>query len=515
MTSHKRRRAPRAILAAASGLAVAAASLTVAAPAAQAAAQVNGFVNGVVGVTQSITVSGISMNLVGQSTCDMLPTINGVVQTVVTGPWTMVGSSGQATFQWRPTTTGAATFTLSNCSPTDGSSFNPGARTVSAVSTSTTISAPNTAQVGTAVQITVTVQSASPSGYQPTGSVVVKDANGATIQTMGLTPGPGNGQSYAYYRWTPTAPGQYIISATYQPSGSNATSSTSAQDIIQATPSGSTISLKAPGTLTQGVPVTLIANVVPASVQGTVGFTLNGNPISAAIPIVNGQSTFQWTPTVTGQVTLGASYTTNQGGSGSTTDVVNIVAGPAQSDKITLVQPGWGPWMPNNSYTLGNGSSFAFQASTLSGAPVTLSETGPCQVSGLTITVPVGSGVCNLQASSPGGSGYAPITFGYTVNLIPGVQTADVAAPPSGRFKVGRVLVLESPGQTDTNAGQNIRWNVLKKGGGRKHCKLLYPDNGSVTLRIASKGSCTVVGRAPGVAGQWQPFRTARNYTGR
>jgi hypothetical protein len=267
--------------------------------------------------------------------------------------------------------------------------------------------------------------------------------------------------------------------------------------------------------LTQGVPVTLIANVVPASVQGTVGFTLNGNPISAAIPIVNGQSTFQWTPTVTGQVTLGASYTTNQGGSGSTTDVVNIVAGPAQSDKITLVQPGWGPWMPNNSYTLGNGSSFAFQASTLSGAPVTLSETGPCQVSGLTITVPVGSGVCNLQASSPGGSGYAPITFGYTVNLIPGVQTADVAAPPSGRFKVGRVLVLESPGQTDTNAGQNIRWNVLKKGGGRKHCKLLYPDNGSVTLRIASKGSCTVVGRAPGVAGQWQPFRTARNYTGR
>ena len=114
MTSMKRRRAPRAIVAAASGLAVAAASLTVAAPAANADATVTGFVNGVVGVTQSITVSGISMNLVGQSSCDMVPTINGVVQTVVTGPWTMVGSSGQATFQWRPTTTGAATFTLSD-----------------------------------------------------------------------------------------------------------------------------------------------------------------------------------------------------------------------------------------------------------------------------------------------------------------------------------------------------------------------------------------------------------------
>jgi hypothetical protein len=503
-------RAPRATLAAASGLAIAAASLTAAAPAAQAA--VSGFVNGPVGVTQNITVTGLSLTELGQSTCTIVPSINNVQQSAVQGPFTSTGDSGQATFQWTPLSPGAATLTLSpNCTGT----FNPGAVTISPVSTTTTISAPNTAKVGTATQITVTVQSQSPSTNQPQGSVVIKDANGATITSMGLTNGPGTGQSYAYYWWTPTAPGQYIIQATYQPSGGNATASTSAQDIIQATPSGGTISLKAPGTLTQGVPITLTATVFPANVQGTVGFTLNGNPISAAIPIVNGVANFTWTPNVAGQVTLGASYTTNQGGSGSTTDVVTISGAPAQSDSITLVQPGWGPWAPNGSYTLGNGSNFAFQASTLSGAPVTLSETGPCQVSGLTINVPVGSGVCNLQASSPGGNGYAPVTFGYTVNLIPGVQVANIAAPPSGRFKVGRVLVLESPGQADTNAGQNIGWKVQKKGGGRKHCKLLYPDNGSVTLRIASKGSCTVIGSAPGVAGQWQPFKTARNYTGR
>ena len=77
------------------------------------------------------------------------------------------------------------------------------------------------------------------------------------------------------------------------------------------------------------------------------------------------------------------------------------------------------------------------------------------------------------------------------------------------------MLVLESPGQTDTNAGQNIGWKILKKGGGRKHCKLLYPDNGSVTVRIKSKGECTVVGTAPAVAGQWQKFRTVRKYRGR
>ena len=80
---------------------------------------------------------------------------------------------------------------------------------------------------------------------------------------------------------------------------------------------------------------------------------------------------------------------------------------------------------------------------------------------------------------------------------------------------MGRVLVLENPGQVDTNAGQNIRWRILKRDQGRKHCKLLYPNNGSVTLRIRSKGECTVVGTAPAVAGEWQRFRTVRKYRGR
>lgn len=504
-------RAPRAALAAASGLAIAAASLTFAAPAAQAAS-VSGPTSAAINSTVTYTVSSASAG-----TYELIqgsPT-SGVIwaqQDVGVG-----AGNAYLTF----TTPGYATqLPLQVFFTTDQTTFTPVGNSITlnvgVNATTTTISAPNTAKVGTPTQITVTVSSASGSSYSPPGTVVVKDTNGATLQTMGLTPGPGQGQSYAYWRWTPTSAGTFTFIATYQPAaGAQATASTSVQDAIVATPSGNTISLTAPPTLTQGVPVTLTASVFPSNVQGTVGFTLNGNPISAAIPIVNGVANFTWTPNVAGQVTLGASYTTNQGGSGSTTDVVTISGAPAQSDSITLVQPGWGPWAPNGSYTLGNGSNFAFQATSLSGAPVTLSETGPCQVSGLNINVPVGSGVCNLQASTPGGNGYAPVTFGYTVNLIPGVQTANIAAPPSGRYKVGRVLVLESPGQVDTNAGQNIGWKVQKKGGGRQHCKLLYPDNGSVTLRIAGQGSCTVIGSAPGVAGQWQPFKTARNYTGR
>ncbi len=381
------------------------------------------------------------------------------------------------------------------------------------VATTTTINAPNTATLGQSITITATVTSAGGSQYNPPGQVRITDANNATITTMGLTNGPGAGQSYAYFRWTPQTAGTFIFIATYVPSsGSLATASTSPQDAVIATPSGNTISISAPPTLSLGTPVTLVATVYPSSVQGSVGFTVNGSPISAAIPISNGSAAFTWTPNIGGKITLGASYTTNTGGSGSTSEVVTVSA-PTATDVITLVQPGWGAWANGGSYNMGNGANFAFQASTLSGAPVSLTETGPCQVSGLTLSVNSGSGACNMKASTPGGNGYAGVTYSYNINLVPGIQTAKISAPPSGRFKVGRVLVLESPNVTDTDAGQNITWKIKK--GGKKYCALLYPSNGAVTLRIKGKGTCTAIGSAPGVAGQWQPFTTARNYTGR
>lgn len=502
-----RARSWRALVASAGAGALMLAGITVASAPAQAAT-VTGFGNGPVGVQQTITVTGITPSLLGESTCTMQPLINNVVQPQVVGNITLVGSQNAVTFLWTPQVAGSATFNITDCTGLT----NPGAVTIGKVNTASVISAPNTAQVGVATKITVTVQSQSPSSYSPTGQVVVRDGNGATLQTLGLTAGPGNGQAYAYYYWTPTTTGQYIVQATYNGDANASASPPSAQDIIQATPSGSTIALKHPPVMYVGVPTTLTANVFPVTVQGSVGFTVNGQPISGSIPIVNGSASMTWTPPAAGTITLGASYTTNQGGSGSTSEQITIQP-PSQTDAITLVQPGWGPWAPGGTYTLGNGSNFTFQASTLSGAAVTLSETGPCQVSGLTITVPVGSGTCNLRASSPGANGYAPTTAGYTVNLIPGVQQASVVAPQSGRFKVGRVLVLEAPGQADTNAGQNITWNVQK--GGKAVCKLLYPDNGSVTVRIAKKGQCTVVGRAPGVPGQWQPFSVTRTYIGR
>lgn len=503
MTTTPRRMHSRIPAAAAAALALVGLGLAGAAPASATGA--SGWGNGTVGVPMNVTATGICNS--AQLTIQV-EYANG--QTFSSAP-VYADINGNANIVFTPPQAGTITSAIigSTCDP-----YTLGSVSIANVATTTTVNAPNNAKVGTATQITVTVQSASPSTYSPQGTVVVKDINGATVQTMGLTNGPGTGQAYAYWWWTPQTAGSYTFQATYQPaSGTFANSSVSPQDVVVATPSGNTISLSAPPSLNVGTPVTLTASVYPASVQGSVGFTVNGAWITGSIPLVNGVATTQWTPTAPGQVTLGASYTTPQGGSGSTTDVVTVQAGPAQQDAITLVQPGWGPWAPNGTYTLGNGSNFTFQASSLSGSPVTLSETGPCGVSGLTINVPTGSGACNVQATSAGGRGYAPVTYGYTVNLIPGVQTAVLAAPPSGSYKLGRSLVLESPQQQDTNAGQNVEWTVKKAT--RANCTLQYPSSGAVTLKLLKKGKCNVVGTAPGVPGQWQPFKTARNYVGR
>jgi hypothetical protein len=466
---------------------------------APAQAAVTGF-GGAVGVLQTVTVTDVTTSGVGQSTCTVTPTINGVAQASTSG--TLQGTT--LTFQWTPANVGAATFSMSDCTTT---SIIPAA-SITQVTTTTIISTPNTAPLNQAVRVNITVQSASPSTYTPTGQVVVRNANGAVLSTMGLTPGPGVGQSFAYYWWTPTAAGTFFFVATYN-GDSNATTSVSPQDTVIATPSGNTISLSAPATMTQGVPVQLTATVFPSGTQGSVGFTVNGQPISASVPLnAQGQASFTWTPTAAGQITLGASYMTSQGGSGSTSERVTVVAGAAAKDTISLTQPGVGPWNPNGVYTVPNGTTFTFQASTQSGSPVTLSDTGPCQVNGLTLTVDVGSGQCNLVASSPGGPGYAANQQGYTVVASPGTQALTFQPPASSRVNRGRNIRLEANGGSDTNAGQAVNWRAINSGG---VCRVTFPANGSVIVRTTGAGTCQIRGIAQAVPGQWN--RMVVNYT--
>ena len=462
------------------------------------------------------------VTLSGPSTAGINTSVTYTVGGTDGGNWTLTGPSiqimsyncGLATATCTPSFTFTTPATLGPLALTasNGTSSATTALTVTGpVSTTTVVTASNDGKVGQPTLITSTVTSSGGSSYVPTGQIVISDSNNAVIHSGALTQGPGAGQSNMYFRYTPTAPGTYTFIATYT-GDAQATRSVSAQDALIASASGNPISLAVPPSLSENTPIVLTASLVPSSTRGTVGFTVNGAAISAAVPIINGTASFNWTPNIQGKVTLGAEYTTNNGGSGSTTDVVTIGA-PTATDVITLIQPGWGAWGNGTAHAMGNGSNFPFTATTLSGAGVTLSETGPCTVSGLTLKVNAGSGVCNMTASTPGGNGYQGVSYSYTINLVPGTQSATLKAPVSGRYKVKKVLVLESATEQDTSAGQNISWKLKKKG--RSNCKMMNRDSGAVTLKILKKGTCTVVGRAPGVAGAWEPFKTARKYTGR
>lgn len=487
-------RRPRGIIAIATG-ALALGAIALAAPPSQA-------LGCSVGNVPSPAIIGVSYNISALECSPGSPIVVTYQNGSTVSLQTFSGAGNSVVANWVPNVLGAATLSI------DGNAAPP--TTVQQVSTSAVVSAPNTAQVGVATKVTVTVQSQSPSTYSPTGTVTVKNGQGNVIQTMGLTPGPGTGQSYAYWWFTPPATGNYVFVASYSGDAS-AAASNSPQDVMFASQSGNTITLVAPGTLTVGVPVTLTATFVPTTIQGSVGFTYNGQPISASVPIQNGVATFNWTPPAPGSGNLGANYTTNGGASGSSSpDPVTIVAGPVQSDVVTLTQPGFGTWAPNGTYSLPSGTSTTMTASTLSGSPVTLTETGPCTVSGLTITVPPGGGQCNIQAKSNGGNGYAPVTYGYTVSAGIAQQTATISAPLSGKVNKGRTIILEAPGQSDTNAGQNINWSITQGKG--KVCKLIYPSSGAVNLKMKGKGTCTVKGFAPGIPNQWAPYQVVRTY---
>lgn len=86
------------------------------------------------------------------------------------------------------------------------------------------------------------------------------------------------------------------------------------------------------------------------------------------------------------------------------------------------------------------------------------------------------------------------------------------AAPPSGRFTVGRTIGLQNPAQGTTNADESITWRVTS-GGNR--CVLRFPACGAVNLKLRRAGQWTLIARAPGVPGQWLAFELRRTYTAR
>jgi hypothetical protein len=466
--------------------------------------------NGIVGVPQTVIYTLTSGSIQDGSQVPITATGSAFPQTVTAATVTLFSGS-QASFVWTPPHVGTWTFCATGFTCT-GSAF------VNQVGTSISVTAPNTVQVGVGTTVSATVSAQSGSVLSPLGSVqfaiVGRGNQGAPVWLNGGSP------STASLPWTPTVLGPVTWTATYTPWSVNGNadttcgaSCTSAPDTVQVTASGASFFLSNPGALTAGATAQLQAVVGVVPPTGSVTFFINGGVIAANVPVTaQGLAVTNWTPPAPGQYTLSANWIANNGVQGTANEVLNVVAGPVAADGIVVTQVGVGVWSPAGVYTLQNGTSATFTTASSSGAPVTLTDSGPCTMSGNSLVVSQGNGSCRLIASSPGGNGYAANTLSFQVNLAPGTQTATIAAPVSGRVNVGRTLRLESPNQADTNAGQNITWRITE--GRNTVCSLRFPSSGAVNLRINRRGQCNVVGSAPAVPGQWNAFRVTRSYRG-
>ena len=477
--------------------------------------------NGQVGVPQSLVITaglpaGTLCGSVLAPTATVFGNANGTTKALGTATFAtcISNTTFQYTYQWIPN---AAT-TWYVYASVSGTSSESSRSAITAVPASTVLSAPATVKLGQPVTLTATVTATNGSLFSPQGTVQFGVLGGSTIGSPvalnQATP------SVAQIQWVPAVLGSTNLIATFLPANSGttaqnvtcATTCTSAPDNVQVTASGVNMYLSNPPAFAAGSASTLTAVVSVVPPSGSVTFTINGAVLASNVAVQpNGYAQTSWTPPAPGQFVVGASWAGNANLTGSAQETVSVGAAPAQSDRIIIVTADGSTLTAGTTYTVANGTVITFTSSTASGAPVTFTETGPCSITGNAFTVSQGNGSCQVTATSPGGNGYGPATASATINLVPGNQTAKLAAPKSGNVNVGKTITLEKPSQGKTNAGQPITWKVTK---GTSVCTLKFPSNGSVKLKVNKKGSCTVQAKAKAVSGQWNAFKITRTYKG-
>lgn len=380
-----------------------------AAPAAPAGAAFIATPNGLSGVSQEIVV--YAPTLKGQAAAIGLAL--GANQSMVQ---TVVNAQGYGYAQWTPTAAGV--WTVSGL----GNTTVAGATTISvaAMPTTTVVEAPNFIQQGVGNPIIVSVTA--PGGTMaPTGTVTLYSQPSQTVLATATVNQVGTSTtSVATISYNPGAnvTGTMPMSATFTPSTGafGGSSSSNASPVV--TSSVNTVTLAFPPNLNVGQPVTLTAVLGNGMPGGSVAFLVDGQGVSPSIATVNGEASFTWTPNAAGTHVISAQYSGSYGGknySGTATQPIAIGAA-LPTDVITVdPQPG-APWGVGTPLTLTAGTTITLGATSASGAPVVLSENGPCIINGAALTARA-AGQCQVTAYSPGSPAYLPASQTYLVGV--------------------------------------------------------------------------------------------------
>ena len=362
--------------------------------------------NGMVGMAQEILIYAPTLK-------NQAITVGFALGSAGSSQQTTVGANGYASMSWTPNLAGS--WTISGL----GNAIGVGSTTVSVASmpTSTQLFVPTSA-TSNAVSIVAVVVSAQDGSFAPEGTVSLASAFGVPVGTQSVTPIAGSSSSYANFNWTPQVLGAFPLVASYNPSSNATTASAAPQATAQIVSNAGVVELRLPATFRVGVPTLLSAMVTPNTTVGSAAFQLNGGYLSGSIPLANGISTTQWTPTQQGNqvITTQFTSTTPAGLSGQVSQAINVLA-PFPADTINVTAPS-GPWGPGRPIAITAGTSTQLTLSASSATQVLLSENGPCAINGSIITG-LGAGTCTVTAASVGGNGYSANSEQFVVTVNP------------------------------------------------------------------------------------------------
>lgn len=360
--------------------------------------------NGIAGVTQEVVVSA--------------PKLKGQVVTLgfqnngTTGSLqTTIGSNGYGYMNWLPSASGTWTITGLGTAVGLGSTN----ITISPLSTATTLLAPNYAQVGQNAPLTAIVTA--PVGtVSPQGTVTVYNQNLNVIATGAVAPIAGTGSASVTMNWTPSFSVGSTLSATFVPSNNTVTGSSSPQTTVGLQSDVVPVAMRISQSIHVNQPVLLSAVLGYNMPEGSAAFISNLGGLSPSIPTVNGVSNWLWTPNVAGVQYLRVDYSsTVRNTSGSSQQSVNVLPALPQ-DSISMSAAGYGTITGASPLSLTVGQSVALTGTTTSGAPVLLSEQGPCAIAGNSI-IALGVGQCVVTAMTPGTAAYTTDTNTYVVGV--------------------------------------------------------------------------------------------------
>ncbi|WP_430335104.1 beta strand repeat-containing protein [Rhodococcus sp. ACT016] len=349
--------------------------------------------------------------------------------------------------QWAPT----------RCIPSDNKGpLNSGAGPLATItiaasqaSTTTTLSAPATAETGAPVTLTANVAPG-----EATGSVQFQD-NGTDIGSPVEVSGGAASLNHTF-----TSAGSHSITAVFTATGNFTGSTSSAQTVAVSDPAptdvATTLGLTVPQNAETGTAVDLTANVTPANAQGTVQFKDNGTNIGSPVTVASGAATLSHAFAAAGSHSVTAEFVGATGFTGST----------AGAQTVTVADP----VVPDTQTT----TTVSAPASAVTGAEVTLSATVAPVPTGGTVQFKVAGDAVGAPVNVDG-SGHAsmPYTFnaagsyavtadysgatGFTASTA-SAQTVAVSDPAP--TDVATTLGLTVPQNAETGTAVDLTANV-------------------------------------------------------